>query len=244
MGNEKIAAIILGAGKGTRMKSDLPKVMMPVHGKPMIRHIIDTLEETGAAEIVTVISPDGDLVARETAPYKTAVQEQQLGTGHAVKCAREALGGFDGQVLVIFGDTPLITKKTFLKTVAKIKEGYAVVVLGFKPEDPARYGRLIMDGTELSGIVEYKDATEAERQINFCNSGCMGFDGRHLFQILDRIGNENAAKEYYLTDAVRIARDMELKCTAIEGNPKEIASANTREELAELEEFYKERNHW
>ncbi len=241
MSKENIAAIILGAGKGTRMKSDLPKVMMKVSGKPMIKHIINTLEEMGAKEIVTVISPDGELVKHETAPYKTAVQDKQLGTGHAVLCAKEALKGFGGAVLVIFGDTPLITKETFLKAANKIREGYAVAVLGFRPKDAARYGRLKMNGAELTGIVEYKDASEEERQIDFCNSGCMGFDGRYLFEILERIGNENAAQEYYLTDAVKIAREMGLKCTAIEGDPKEVASANTREELAELETFYKER---
>lgn len=244
MNKENIAAIILGAGKGTRMKSDLPKVMMPVCSKPMIKHIIETLEKMGTKEIVTVISPEGDLVKKETAPYKTTVQSEQLGTGHAVKCAREALNGFDGVVLVIFGDTPLITEKTFQKAAQKIREGYAVAVLGFRPDDAARYGRLKMNGSELVGIVEYKDATEEEREIDFCNSGCMGFDGRYLFEILDKIGNENAAKEYYLTDAVQIARKMGLKCTAIEGNPKEVASANTREELALLEEFYKERENW
>lgn len=244
MNKENIAAIILGAGKGTRMKSELPKVMMPVSGKPMIKHIINTLEEMGTTEIVTVIAPDGEMVKKETAPYKTAVQNEQLGTGHAVKCAKEALRGFDGVVLVIFGDTPLITKHTFLKAAAKINEGYAVAVLGFRPEDAARYGRLKMNGAELERIVEYKDATEEERRIDFCNSGCMGFDGRYLFEILDKINNENAAKEYYLTDAVQIAREMGLKCTAIEGNPKEVASANTREELDELEQFYKERENW
>lgn len=244
MNEENIAAIILGAGKGTRMKSDLPKVMMKVSGKPMIKHIINTLEEMGTKEIVTVISPDGEMVKNETAPYKTAVQAQQLGTGHAVLCAKEALKGFDGAVLVIFGDTPLITRKTFLKAAEKIREGYAVAVLGFRPKDAARYGRLKMNGTELTGIVEYKDATDEERQIGFCNSGCMGFSGKYLFEILERIGNENAAGEYYLTDAVKIAREMGLKCTAIEGNPKEVASANTREELAELETFYKERETW
>ena len=241
MDNENIAAIILGAGKGTRMKSDLPKVMMEVAGKPMIRHIIDTLESMGVKKIVTIISQDGELVKKETAPYETAVQLQQLGTGDAVKCAKEKLQNFDGPVLVIFGDTPLITSKTFFRAVDKIKEGYAVAVLGFRPQDAARYGRLKMQGDELIGIVEYKDATEDERNIGFCNSGCMGFDGRYLFQILDRIGNENAAKEYYLTDAVKIAREMGLKCTAIEGDAKEVASANTREELALLESFYKER---
>lgn len=244
MENENIAAIILGAGKGTRMQSELPKVMMPVCGKPMIKHIINTLEKMGVEDIVTVISPDGEIVKNETAPYKTAVQTEQLGTGHAVKCAKDALIGFEGTVLVIFGDTPLITKETFLNAAKKIKEGYAVVVLGFRPEDAARYGRLKMDGSELMGIVEYKDATEEERNIDFCNSGCMSFDGRYLFDILNRIGNENAAHEYYLTDAVKIAREMGLKCTAIEGNPKEVASANTRDELAQLETFYKEREHW
>mgnify|MGYP001051443467 CR=1 FL=1 len=244
MNKENIAAIILGAGKGTRMKSDLPKVMMPVCGKTMIKHIINTLEEMGTKEIVTIIAPDGGLVKNETAPYKTAVQDKQLGTGHAVLCAKEALTGFDGAVLVIFGDTPLITKNTFLKAAEKIREGYAVAVLGFRPKDAARYGRLKMNGAELTGIVEYKDATDEERQIDFCNSGCMGFDGKYLFEILERIGNENAAGEYYLTDAVKIAREMGLKCTAIEGDPKEVASANTREELAELETFYKERENW
>ncbi len=239
---QKVAAIILGAGKGTRMKSDLPKVMMPVCGKSMIRHIIDTLEKMNIDEIVTVIAPDGDIVKKEVAPHKTCVQDKQLGTGHAVKCAAPLLKGFDGAVMVIFGDTPLITQKTFERSVNKIAEGYGVVVLGFKPADPARYGRLKMKGDELEGIVEYKDASEEERAIDFCNSGFMTFDGKHLFEILDKIGNENAAGEYYLTDAVKVARDMGLKCTAFEGDPEEVASANTREELALLEQFLKKRN--
>ena len=117
------AVVILGAGKGTRMKSDLPKVMMPVHGKPMIRHIIDTLEQAGIGKIVTIISPDGDLVKKETAPHVTAVQAQQLGTGDAVKYAEEALRGFAGPVFVVFGDTPLITAKTFAKTADKNWKG-------------------------------------------------------------------------------------------------------------------------
>lgn len=239
--NDQIAAIILGAGKGTRMKSDLPKVMMPVCNKPMIRHIIETLEEMKADKIVTVVAPDGDAVKKEVFPHPTCVQEQQLGTGHAVKCAKEELQDFQGAVLVIFGDTPLITKETFMRSCAKIREGYGVVVLGFRPEDPARYGRLKMDGNELIGIVEFKDASEEEKQINFCNSGCMAFDGKYLFEILNKINNENAAGEYYLTDAVAVARQMGLKCTALEGDTTEVASANTREELALLEQYLKNR---
>ena len=241
--SNKIAAVILGAGKGTRMKSDLPKIMMPVCGKSMIKHIIETLEDMKVDEIVTVISPDGEMVKKEVSPHKTCVQDKQLGTGHAVKCSEELLKGFDGAVMVIFGDTPLITKETFMRSVNKVREGYAVVVLGFKPEDAARYGRLKMDGDELVSIVEYKDATEEERKINFCNSGFMAFDGKYLFEILNKIGNENAAGEYYLTDAIKIARDMGLNCTAFEGDPQEVASANTREELALLETYVKNKKH-
>ncbi len=239
--SNKVAAIILGAGKGTRMQSDLPKVMMPVCGKPMIKHIIDTLEAMKADEIITVIAPDGDIVKKEVEPYKTCIQDKQLGTGHAVNCASELLQNFDGAVLVIFGDTPLITQETFKRSIDKVREGYSVVVLGFKPNDPARYGRLKMEGNELTSIVEYKDANEEERAIGFCNSGFMAFDGKYLFKILNKISNENAAGEYYLTDAVKIAREMGLKCTAFEGNPEEVASANTREELALLETYVKNR---
>lgn len=237
--SRKIAAVILGAGKGTRMKSDKPKVLMPVCGKPMVRHIIDTLEQVPVDEIVTVISPEGQDVAQTVAPYKTCVQEKQLGTGHAVNCAKDLLKGFDGTVLVVFGDTPLITKQTFQLISSKVEEGFAVVVLGFRPEDPARYGRLIMKNNELDRIVEFKDASDAEKAVNFCNSGVMAFDGKYLFDILAQIGNNNAAGEFYLTDAVETAHKMGLKCTAIEGNPEEVASANTLEELAQLEIYYK-----
>lgn len=237
--NNKVAAVILGAGKGTRMKSDLPKVMMPVCGKSMIKRIVDTLESMNVDKIVTVISPDGQIVKEEVAPHPTCVQDRQLGTGHAVLCAQNELRGFEGPVMVIFGDTPLIEAHTFQKAVQKVRDGYAVVVLGFKPEDPARYGRLKTNGEELLQIVEYKDATEEEKKINLCNSGFMTFDGRHLFEILNKISNENAAKEYYLTDAVKIAREMGLKCTAFEGKPEEVASANTQEELALLERYVK-----
>lgn len=238
----KVAAVILGAGKGTRMKSDLPKVMMPVCGKPMIRHIIDTLEQVKADEIVTVIAPDGDLVKKEVSPYKTCIQDKQLGTGHAVKCAREALNGFKGDVLVIFGDQPLYTPHTIEKMLNKRREGYAVVCLGFTPEDAARYGRLIMKNGELTRIVEYKDANDEERAVKFCNSGMMCFDGEKMFEILDAVSNENAAGEYYLTDAVAIALKKGLKCSAVECPVNEAAAANTREELAFLEELLQKRN--
>ena len=239
---QKVAAVILGAGKGTRMHSDKPKVLMPVCGKTMVRRIIDTLESIPVDEIVTVISPDGKDVAKEVAPYATCVQELQLGTGHAVNCAKDFLKDFDGTVLVVFGDTPLITRRTFEKAIEKVENGYAVVVLGFRPKDPARYGRLIMKGDELDRIVEYKDATDEERAIDFCNSGFMSFSGKHLFSILAKIGNKNASGEFYLTDAVAVAKQMGLKCTASAGDAEEVASANTLEELAQLEEFCRKNN--
>ena len=239
---QKVAAVILGAGKGTRMHSDKPKVLMPVCGKTMVRRIIDTLESIPVDEIVTVISPDGKDVAKEVAPYATCVQELQLGTGHAVNCAKDFLKDFDGTVLVVFGDTPLITRRTFEKAIEKVENGYAVVVLGFRPKDPARYGRLIMKGDELDRIVEYKDATEEERAIDFCNSGFMSFSGKHLFSILAKIGNKNASGEFYLTDAVAVAKQMGLKCTAFAGDAEEVARANTLEELAQLEEFCRKNN--
>ncbi len=239
---QKVAAVILGAGKGTRMHSDKPKVLMPVCGKTMVRRIIDTLESIPVDEIVTVISPDGKDVAKEVAPYATCVQELQLGTGHAVNCAKDFLKDFDGTVLVVFGDTPLITRRTFEKAIEKVENGYAVVVLGFRPKYPARYGRLIMKGDELDRIVEYKDATDEERAIDFCNSGFMSFSGKHLFSILAKIGNKNASGEFYLTDAVAVAKQMGLKCTAFAGDAEEVASANTLEELAQLEEFCRKNN--
>lgn len=233
----KIAAVILGAGKGSRMKSDKPKVLMPVNGKPMIKHIIETLQKVPVDEIVTVISTEGQDVAKAVAPYKTCVQEQQLGTGHAVNCAKGLLQDFTGTVLVVFGDTPLIKAETFRKAAQKVEDGFDVVVLGFRPADAARYGRLVMNGQELERIVEFKDADEKEKSIGFCNSGVMAFNGKYLFKILEKIGNQNAAGEFYLTDAVAVAHQLNLKCTAFEGDAREVASANTLEELALLEEF-------
>ncbi len=241
MNNIPVGAIILGAGKGTRMKSALPKVLMPVDGKPMIRHIIDTLEDMKVDKIVTVIAPDGEAVKKEVSPYPTCVQEKQLGTGHAVLAARNEFRGFQGNILVIFGDQPLYTKESMQKLLNKRTAGYSVVCMGFRPEDPARYGRLIMDGDNLKRIVEFKDASDEEKAITFCNSGIMCFDGEKLYEILGAISNENAAQEYYLTDAVEVALRMGLKCSAVECSVEEASAANTLEELALLEELIKKR---
>lgn len=239
--SQEIGAIILGAGKGTRMKSDLPKVLMPVGGKPMIRHIIDTLEDLKIKKIVTVISPDGAAVKQVVAPYVTCIQEKQLGTGHAVLSANREFVGFKGDILVIFGDQPLYTKASIRKMLNRRAQGYSVVCMGFRPQDPARYGRLVMEGDELKRIVEFKDANDEEKAITFCNSGIMCFDGNKMFEILGSISNSNAAQEYYLTDAVEIALRMGLKCSAVECSVEEASAANTLEELALLEELYQKR---
>ena len=241
MSDTPIGAIILGAGKGTRMKSNLPKVLMPVDGKPLIRHIIDTFNELKVDKIVTVVAPDGEAVKKEVAPYPTCVQEKQLGTAHAVMAARAEFCGFKGDILVIFGDQPLYTKESMRKLLRRRAQGYSVVCMGFRPKDPARYGRLVMNGDNLQRIVEFKDATDEEKAITFCNSGIMCFDGEKLFEILGAISNENAAHEYYLTDAVEVALRMGLKCSAVECSVEEASAANTLEELALLEELIKNR---
>lgn len=243
MKQEKIATIILGAGKGTRMKSDLPKVMMPVAGKPMIKHLLDTLSEILIDDIVVVVapSPDGDIVAKEVFPHKTSIQDKQLGTGHAVLQAKEHLDKYDGSIVMIFGDTPLVGKQTIINAVKKRVEGnYAVVVVGISPEVSPAYGRLIINGDVLQKIVEFKDANEEERAVKLLNSGMMIFDGKILFSLLEEIGNKNAQGEYYLTDAVEIAVKKGLKCSVINADSREMFGANTREDLKLLEQYLEE----
>ena len=241
MEKSKIAAVVLGAGKGTRMKSDLPKVMMPLCNKPMIRYIIEAMEAMKADKIITVIAPDGDMVKKEVSPHKTCVQEKQLGTANAVMAAKEEWKNFDGQVLIIYGDTPITPISIYQKMIERSKEGYAVVVLGFTLPDAGRYGRLKIENGELVKIVEFKDATEEEKAIKMCNSGIMCFDGKSMYNLLSQISNNNAAQEYYLTDAIAIAREQGLKCAVVECKAEDVASAKTREELALLEEFITKR---
>lgn len=238
MKKEKIAAIILGAGKGTRMKSDLPKVMMPVAGKSMIKRLIETLGTVPVDDIVVVVAPDGQIVVDEVAPNKTSVQDKQLGTGHAVLQAKEHLNKYNGSIVMIFGDTPLVRKETIIKAVNKRVEGdYAVVVVGISPEVSPHYGRLIMEGDHLKKIVEFKDATEEERKVKLLNSGMMIFDGKILFDLLAEVGNKNVTGEYYLTDVVEIAVKKGLKCSVVDADSREMFGANTQEDLKLLEQY-------
>ncbi|MEH6830949.1 MAG: bifunctional UDP-N-acetylglucosamine diphosphorylase/glucosamine-1-phosphate N-acetyltransferase GlmU [Sulfitobacter sp.] len=240
----KTSLIILAAGKGTRMNSELPKVLHPIAGDPMLVHAMAagaTLEPVHTvvvaghgAEEVTAAAQDYD----ETATV--VVQSEQLGTAHAVAQARDALSGFDGTAIVLYGDTPFVSSET-LEEMMSAAEGADVVVLGFEAADPERYGRLVMDGTSLERIVEFKDASEEERAITLCNSGVIACNATLLFDLIDAVGNENASGEYYLTDIVGLARSRGLKATAVTCDEAETLGVNSRAQLAEAEAAFQAR---
>ncbi len=232
-----IAAVILGAGLGTRMKSDLPKVLHAVAGRPMILHVLDAVSGLGPAKSVVVVGPGMDAVAKAVAPHPTAVQPDRLGTADAVKAARDALADFRrGTVLVLYGDTPMITTDTLRPMVAARATGASIVVLGFRPADPTGYGRLMLDaGGRLKAIVEQRDATEEQRAVGLCNSGVMAIDAAHLFPLIDRVGKNNAKGEYYLTDIVGLARADGLDCVVVEADADELMGVDTRAALARAE---------
>jgi len=236
-----VKAIILAAGNGKRMNSDLPKVLHKIGGKPMVQHVVETVEALAPEEVIVVIGPDADDVKAAVAPHKTVIQEQRLGTAHAVLAARDYLSPFDGQVLVLFGDNPLITTKTLKEMLAKAATGVDIVVLGFIPADARRYGRLVMGDDGLQAIVEYKDATDEQKAIQLCNSGVMCLNGQHILDLLRAVKNENAAGEYYLTDAVKLAKAKGLTCDVVIGNVEELHGVNTQEELEMAEELYQRR---
>ena len=240
----KTSLIILAAGKGTRMNSELPKVLHPIAGDPMLVHAMAagaTLEPVHTvvvaghgAEEVTAAAQDYD----ETATV--VVQSEQLGTAHAVAQARDALSGFDGTAIVLYGDTPFVSSET-LEEMMSAAEGADVVVLAFEAADPERYGRLVMDGTSLERIVEFKDASEEERAITLCNSGVIACNATLLFDLIDAVGNENASGEYYLTDIVGLARSRGLKATAVTCDEAETLGVNSRAQLAEAEAAFQAR---
>ncbi len=235
MSETPIGAIILAAGKGTRMKSDLPKVLHSLAGKPMVRHVTDLVERLAPQRICVVIAPGMAQVAAAVAPYRTAIQAEALGTGHAALSAAPEMRDFTGNVFILFGDTPLITAETLqaMLSARSSATSPAVVVLGMRPAGPNAYGRLIQaaDGS-LERIVEFKDATDAEKAAPLCNSGVMLVDGARLFGWLDQIGNDNAKGEYYLTDIVALARADGAACAVVEGSEEELLGINSRVELA------------
>jgi len=237
-----IAVVVLAAGAGTRMKSALPKVLHPLAGWPMIRHVLENSAALKPARIVGVVAPGAREVAAAFAPHATVVQRKPLGTGHATKAALGALEGHRGPVLVVFGDAPLVTTATMQGLLAACaREKAAVGVLGFRSADPTPYGRLILRDGELEKIVESKDAVGAERDVDLCNSGVMCLDGALLARLLAGIGNNNVKREYYLVDAVAVARAMGHRAIAVEGDEAEFQGVNSRVELAVAERVMQQR---
>ena len=217
-----IAAIILAAGKGTRMKSDLHKVLHPIAGRPMLLHLMASVDELNPAKKVVIVGDKADqLESALGGTADLAVQEPQLGTGHAVQQAEAALAGFDGDVLILYGDVPFVPAATMQAMIDRLNapDAPAVVVLAFEPADAQQYGRVITDGDRVTKMVEHKDATEAERAVRLCNSGLMAAKSADLFALLARVTDDNAAKEFYLVDIVNIANADGRHCAVVKTDP-------------------------
>ncbi|MFC3713110.1 bifunctional UDP-N-acetylglucosamine diphosphorylase/glucosamine-1-phosphate N-acetyltransferase GlmU [Sphingoaurantiacus capsulatus] len=233
-----VAAVVLAAGMGTRMKSDLHKVLHPIAGRPMLMHLLASVDELAPAAKVVVVGARREQVEAAVAGTGAAVvtQEPQLGTGHAVLQAQSALAGFDGDVLVMFGDVPLVKAETMRAMLAALTGDVACAVLGFRPDDAGAYGRIIAkpDGT-IEKMVEYKDASATERNVSLCNSGLLAVRSADLWPLLARVGNDNAAGEYYLPDVVTIATADGRRSVVVETHADEVAGINSRAELATVE---------
>ena len=231
--------VVLAAGEGTRMRSSLPKVLHPVAGQPLLAHVLEAAPQGAGTSLAVVVGPDHEAVAAEARRLRpdaaSFVQRERLGTAHAVLAAREAIAHGADDLLIAFGDTPLISAETFARMRAPLAKGAALAVLGFRAADPTGYGRLLMQDGKLVAIREHADASEEERKVTLCNAGVMAFDGRRALAILDKIGNANSKGEYYLVDAVTIVRDMGLEATVIETGEDEVRGINTKAQLAEAE---------
>ena len=243
MTDSPLAVVILAAGQGTRMKSALPKVLHRIAGRPMLGHVLTVARALGAKRMVVVTAPGADQVAALAKEWgaETAFQDRQLGTGHAVLAARSALGEFPGNVLVLFGDAPLLTAATLGKLVNRLQAGADIATLGFLAANPTGYGRMITDGDALVRIVEEKDASADERKIPRVFAGMLAGKAATVFELLSKVGNQNAQGEFYLTDLIAIARGRGLKCAVVEGPESEMLGVNSRAQLAEAETAFQTR---
>lgn len=216
------------------MKSGLHKVLHPLAGRPMLLHLLAAVDELQPAATVIVVGAGREQVEAAVAGRgaKVVVQEPQLGTGHAVAQAEAALAGFDGDVLILYGDVPLVEAATMRRMLAALDDSCAAVVLGFRPDDPAAYGRILASEGIIDKMIEFKDASDAERAVTLCNSGLMAVRARDLWPLLARVGNANAAGEYYLPDIVGLAV---LPSRVVETGAEEVAGVNSRAELAVVE---------
>jgi len=237
-----IAVIVLAAGKGTRMKSELPKVLHSIAGKPMIGHVIDTAMNLKPKHLITVLGPNMTDVARAIAhTSQSVVQNERLGTADAVKPALAVLGKFDGIIIILYADTPLIKHETLISMVRKLDKT-DVAVLGFMAKDATGYGRLVLDkNNNLKKIIECKDATNEEKKINLANSGIFACKGKILPKLIKQVDNKNAKGEYYLTDIVAIASKDGYKTGYITGDEQEVQGVNDRAQLSDAEYIYQQR---
>jgi bifunctional UDP-N-acetylglucosamine pyrophosphorylase / glucosamine-1-phosphate N-acetyltransferase len=238
-------AIVLAAGEGTRMRSSKAKVLHQVAGRSLLAHVLAAVADAGVTSTAVVIGPGQDTVAAEAKravpDVATFTQHERRGTAHAVLAAKSALASPADDILVVYGDTPLIRPQTLSRLRAPLAAGAAIAVLGFRPADPAGYGRLILAGDELIAIREEAEASASERKIGLCNGGLMAFAGVSALAILEKIGNANSKHEFYLTDAIEIARGMKLRTVAVEVEEDDVRGINTKGQLAEAEAVAQQR---
>jgi bifunctional UDP-N-acetylglucosamine pyrophosphorylase / glucosamine-1-phosphate N-acetyltransferase len=237
--------VVLAAGEGTRMRSSMPKVLHPIAGQSLLSHVLRAAPAGAGTSLAVVVGPDHEAVALEARRVRpdatTHVQRERLGTAHAVLAARDAIAEGADDLLIAFGDTPLLSRETFAQLRAPLAKGAALAVLGFRAADPTGYGRLVVEGDRLLAIREQADASAEERKITLCNAGVIAFDGRRALEIIGKIGNANSKREYYLTDAVAIVRDLGLEAVVIETNEDEVRGINTKTQLAEAEQVMQAR---
>lgn len=246
MSQSELLIVVLAAGKGTRMKSALPKVLHKVAGRSMLAHVLATASQSGAESIAVVTGPGMQSVEAEAQKLipgaRLFLQAEQRGTADAVLSARDAIAAHRGEVIVLYADTPLITPETITRLRDAVKEGAGIAVLGFEADNPFGYGRLLTDANGyLTAIREEKDATDAERNIKLCNSGVMAFAPGDIAGLLGKIGNANAKSEFYLTDAVEIAAQSGMKSCVVRCEMDEVMGVNARDQLAEAEAIYQRR---
>lgn len=245
MSERSCLAIILAAGEGTRMKSALPKVLHSVGGLPMVAHAVRAAAAAGVSSVALVVGRGAEDVETAAKPFVSDVsvhlQTERLGTAHAVLAAKEAIArGYD-DLLIMFGDTPLVDVGALSKARAKLAGGAEIVVMGFRPPDPTGYGRLVEHDGKLFAIVEEKEANADQKKIGFCNGGLMAVSGKHALALLQAVDNKNAKGEYYLTDIVAIAHKRALHVVSLEVDAASVLGVNTRVELAEAEALFQKR---
>ena len=239
MEQKPLLTIILAAGKGTRMKSELPKVLHSVAGQPMVSHVINVAKQAGSQKQALVIGHKAEMIRSEMSSEESLdiyIQEEQLGTAHAVLSAREAISNHNGNILILYGDTPLLSADTMFELGNCLDGGKDLAVLGFKAKNPQGYGRLLVnDAGELLAIREQKDATPEELKVDLCNSGVMIFKSNVMLELLDSIDNDNANSEYYLTDAIEIANKSGMSVGTVICDESEVLGVNNRVQLSEAE---------